>query len=683
MHNIQTRMDSFVDPGSARRARGALSVCVCLITALGLLFAWTAVRGLQDVLLLIETQSPESPESARLLRDLTLTLTMPEALRAPAGEWDPQLAADSLQRGLRTAGTLLGDYTAENTAKDLSDLHVAMTRWRDTGRRLLEELRRTEVQSEVLERKRLLYRAAQEQARERLTELGHLEAALDHTRVVRARASLESRLSAAEQALGMVIALLAALILVNLWHVHAGRRNAQALSQAAFNDPLTGLPNRRVLRLSLQDSIDQEHWGVIGLIKLERFTRVVHVYGPVFADEVLTAAAGRLASELKAARDGDIRLYRLEGTLFAAMFTATNRQHAQALLAAVCKGFITPLCVEEREVFLELRAGLVGFPDGAGDVDGLLAAADTALRFARDDALGPVRLYDPEMRASIERRTEIEKGLHSATSDGSINLHYQPQIDLVSGRLVGVEALIRWRHPNLGPISPAEFIPIAEEIGIITDIGRWVLLEACAQLARWRALGHTELRMSVNVSPLQLSAGDLPPLVADALTVAALPRNCLELEVTEGFSLHDMDVMTEMLDRLREVGVRIAVDDFGTGYSSLSYLRQLPVDVLKIDRSFIRDLHRDPKRYDLVRIVIDLGHALDFEVVAEGVEVPDELRALQWLGCDTAQGYLTAHPMAADTLEPLLAKPHWLPEGVLPLTRARKPLTRPLARNAN
>lgn len=458
------------------------------------------------------------------------------------------------------------------------------------------------------------------------------------------------------------------------------RLSDQRLAETALRDSLTGLPNRRVLRRQLETAIEQGLWGELALLKFERLTRVVHLYGPAFADHVLVAAAAALRNELKSLTGRDIAVFRLDGTTFAALLDNCTQAQAVKLLSRAQQGFEHPLQVEEREVLLALRAGLISYPDAVANADELLAAADTALRFARDNAQAPVLPYGSAMREQVARREMLEKALHTATRDGTLLLYYQPQISLTSGRLVGVEALLRWQHPDLGAISPAEFIPIAEETGLIVDIGRWVLNTACAQLADWLQAGSTPIRMSVNVSPRQLGQAELVDWVLDAIATYGLDPASLELEVTESFSLHDMELMSTALQGLRQTGVRIAIDDFGTGYSSLSYLRQLPVNVLKIDRSFIRALHSDTKRYDLVRIVVDLGHALGFEVVAEGVEELDEWRALHWLGCDTAQGYLTARPMAPADIEQQLTRDHWLPEGLGPMPRARKGVPRPLSR---
>jgi diguanylate cyclase (GGDEF)-like protein len=659
-----------ITEGIAARHRRVL-VALCVICAFAVLLAGHSAWSLRRVVQQIEARNIEPSRALEQLSAILELTTTPAALHGTPEQRDTATAARELALAVEGLPRRLAYYRAASPGADARALERASERWLAAAR-VLVAAPATGLDPRDQARSLLTLQAARTELAAVVEERQQIESTLRQLGLQAVQGSLRSAMGGASAAFVLLGLLTASLIALNARQASAGRRSEAAALEAGRRDALTQLPNRRALEADLHRLLERHRPGVLGLVKLERFTRVVHVYGPVFADEALVLASRRIATDLVALHGDDVRMYRLEGTMFAVLLPEVSRSRALTLMHSAVKGFVAPLCVDDHEVFLDLRIGLVGYPENSADVDALVSAAETALRFARDDSAAPVRIFDPEMRASIQRRTELEEGLQRACGDGSLTLHYHPQIEIASGRLLGVEALLRWRHPRLGPVSPAEFIPIAEEIGVINDIGRWVLMQACEQLSAWHAAGHPELRMSVNVSPLQLASGELPDLVADVIRATALPAASLELEITEGFSLNDMELMSSSLHALKSVGVRLAVDDFGTGYSSLSYLRQLPVDVLKIDRSFVRDLQRDAKRYDLVRIVIDLGHALGHEVVAEGIETVEELRALQWLGCDLAQGYLTCHPMSPEGLDPLLDRANWLPDGILPSSRVRR-----------
>jgi diguanylate cyclase (GGDEF)-like protein len=628
----------------------------------------------------IQPQDPAASASLRHLAAILEGSAPPTALQgAPAGR-DPAAGARELGQAIEAVSGHLAAYRAATTGAELDGIERATRRWTQAARSLATALAAEPRDDRAVARTTLALRVARDALAEAVEYRRRIDTLNGQSAALGLGERIETTVTVATGALVALILTTLGLLLCGLRLVRDGRQSREAVLFAGRRDALTQLPNRRALEVDLQQLVEACQRGQLALVKLERFTRVVHVYGPVFADRALVAAARRIATDLASLHGNDVRMYRLEGTTFALLLPELGRERARSLMHTVVRGFNAPLCLDDHDIFLDLRVGLVEYPDDSSSVDLLLSSAETALRVARDDGALPVRPFDPEMRASLHRRTELEEGLQRACSDDSLELHFHPQIEIATGRLVGLEALLRWQHPRLGAVSPAEFIPIAEETGAINDIGRWVLRRACAQLAVWRRLGHPGLRMSVNVSPLQLAGGELPDLVADVLRATGLPPDCLELEITEGFSLNDMDLMSSGLHALKAVGVRLAIDDFGTGYSSLSYLRLLPVDVLKIDRSFIRELQRDAKRYDLVRIVVDLGHALGHEVVAEGIEMADELRALQWLGCDLAQGYLTCRPLPAEALTPLLGRSTWLPEGILPtaVVRPRSRLGRPL-----
>jgi EAL domain-containing protein (putative c-di-GMP-specific phosphodiesterase class I) len=266
-------------------------------------------------------------------------------------------------------------------------------------------------------------------------------------------------------------------------------------------------------------------------------------------------------------------------------------------------------------------------------------------------------MFSPEMNAVHTQRLVLENDLRQAIADGQFEAHFQPQVSLSQGRIVGVELLIRWRHPLLGLLLPGQFVPLAEENGLICSLSDWVLEQACAQLALWHALGHRHLRMAVNLSPLELARSDIVERVTAPLSRHMLPTGVLEIEITENMLLDDSPSVIEKLERLRAQGVRVVIDDFGTGYSSLAYLRRFPICSLKIDRSFVHDLRADGDS-PIIRAIVGIAHGFGLQLVAEGVETIEQLHALRELGCDEMQGYLLGRPMQASALTPLLTSFH-------------------------
>ncbi|MEW6445016.1 MAG: EAL domain-containing protein, partial [Pseudomonadota bacterium] len=267
------------------------------------------------------------------------------------------------------------------------------------------------------------------------------------------------------------------------------------------------------------------------------------------------------------------------------------------------------------------------------------------------------RFFTEEMNTYVMDHILMRNGLLRALEHEEFIVHYQPQLDIASGRMTGAEALIRWRHPELGVIMPDRFIGVAEESGLIVEIGRWVMREACRQVRQWQSLsGVGDLRVAVNISALQLRRGDLEQTVHDALEASGLPPSCLELELTESVLLKDYAQSLVVMERLRRLGVKMSIDDFGTGYSSLAYLKQLPVDRLKIDRTFVRDVLGDPDDAAITQAVISLGHILGLDVLAEGVETEAQLAFLREHGCDEFQGYVFSRPLSAEAFERLLTE---------------------------
>jgi len=294
------------------------------------------------------------------------------------------------------------------------------------------------------------------------------------------------------------------------------------------------------------------------------------------------------------------------------------------------------------------------FPEDGGMADALLVNADTAMYRAKERGKNNFQFYTADMNARAIERLKMEYSLHRALAQDELEVWYQPKVELASGRIIGAEALLRWRHPDMGLISPAQFIPIAEESSLITSIGEWVLDSSCASIQRWRSAGLLQGRIAVNVSGRQLKYSSIVDTVASMLQRYDLPSNALELEITESVAMDEDSGMVEVLHQLQALGIYLSIDDFGTGYSSLSYLKRLPVRGLKIDQSFIMDLHQDRDDAAITQAIISIARSLGLDLVAEGVELDEQRQFLVEQGCDCGQGYLFSRPVPADVFEGLL-----------------------------
>ncbi|WP_217922628.1 putative bifunctional diguanylate cyclase/phosphodiesterase [Miltoncostaea oceani] len=421
--------------------------------------------------------------------------------------------------------------------------------------------------------------------------------------------------------------------------------------QQGLRDPLTRLPNRTLLAERLLRRVDHEGQPTSVLfVDLDDFKTINDSRGHWVGDEVLTAVAGRLRG---AVRDGDT-VARLGGDEFAVL-VAGPPAAGQAVAARVVAALDLPIELHGAPLWVRGSVGLAhAGADPGRTADDLLREADLAMYEAKAGGKNRVAVFSARLDATVRRRAELSADLAGAIDDGQLEVHYQPTVRMADGRPIAVEALLRWRHPRRGLVPPGDFIPLAEETRQIGRIGAWVLGTALRQLAEWRAHDPAlaDLTMAINLSPAQLDDG-LVEQVAAALADAGVDAAHLTLEVTESVFAADLVAVAEHLSRLRDMGVRIAIDDFGTGYSSLSYLRHLPVDVLKVDQSFVADLG-DAGVDALVRSILDLARALDLEVVAEGVETPDQAALLRGLRCGAAQGFLYARPVPADEARVLL-----------------------------
>lgn len=432
---------------------------------------------------------------------------------------------------------------------------------------------------------------------------------------------------------------------------HANARDAERL---AYHDTLTGLINRgafreRVLR-DIATAAPERPYGVVYL-DVDRFKRVNDTLGHEVGDEVLTEVAARLRGCLP----DDATLARVGSDEFAAAFATRSADDAGQVARRVVAALGNTMSVRGHEVRVSASVGVALCPNDADDVDALIKFAETAATRAKEDGGNAAHFYQARMSTQIRERLDLESDLRKAIDRNQLVVFYQPQVDVAGGRVRGVEALVRWRHPERGLVPPVEFIPLAEETGLIGALGEWVLREACIQARRWRTAGMAPLRMGVNVSARQLAAPEFADVVAHALRESALDPAALELEVTENILVHDREGARTLLGRLRALGVRIAIDDFGTGYSSLGYLKHLPVDTLKIDRTFVSGLPMDAHDVAITTGVLTLARSLGIEVVAEGVETGAQLRFLREHQCNLAQGYLFHAPMPASAFESWIA----------------------------
>jgi len=434
----------------------------------------------------------------------------------------------------------------------------------------------------------------------------------------------------------------------------------RALREQLTSDALTGLPNRRRVLETLDEATaaarqDGRTLAVL-VFDLNAFRKINSGYGWSGGDEVLRECVARLSRHL---RSGDT-LARQGGNEFVVVQKHSAREAARALGEHLLGCLREPFVLGGQQVFLSASVGIAMLPAAAAcPSPELLQMAQLAMTGARADGPGRLRFHTAEMARGIRERVELEAQLRHALASGQLTLQYQPRISLAGGagvRMVGIEALVRWRHPTLGLVPPARFIPLAEETGLIEELDLWVLREACNRAARWRAEGLDPGRVSVNLSARQFQQAGLAQRVRTALEDSGLHPAWLELEITESTVMRDTEEAAEVLRSLKALGVALSIDDFGTGYSSLSYLKRFPIDVLKIDRSFVKDVVEDPNGAAITRAIIGLAHGLNLEAVAEGVETVEQLAFLRDNGCDEIQGFYFSPPVWPEQLEAMMVK---------------------------
>jgi diguanylate cyclase (GGDEF)-like protein/PAS domain S-box-containing protein len=430
------------------------------------------------------------------------------------------------------------------------------------------------------------------------------------------------------------------------------QKQAEAeLHRLAYYDNLTGLPNRALfndrLHVALSDARRHGRFVALMLLDLDRFKVINDTMGHETGDALLREVGNRLRHGM---RDGDT-VCRLGGDEFALVFAdIAEMQHVGQLAQNVLGQFAAPALINGREIFTGASIGVALYPTDTEDADSLLKFADSAMYHAKEGGRSAYQFYSAEMTARVQGRLRLETDLRRALDKQEFFLEYQPQVDARDGRITGVEALLRWRGPDGSLIAPAEFISVAEDTGLIVPIGKWVLAAACAQLRQWHEAGHAGLTLSVNVAPRQFRDPRFLDTVRQAIVEAGIPPLALELEITESILLEHSADTRKTLDALKAIGVFLAIDDFGTGYSSLSYLKRFPIDRVKIDQSFVRDLATDKDDLAIVRAIIALARALRLAVIAEGVETAEQLELLRREDCHDYQGYLFARAMDAGSL---------------------------------
>lgn len=425
------------------------------------------------------------------------------------------------------------------------------------------------------------------------------------------------------------------------------RRKEHQIRHLAYHDPLTGLANRAAFGEALSAALKRGGEVALFCVDLDKFKEVNDVFGHSAGDEILRTAARRLTAAAP-----DCMAFRLGGDEFVMIGTGADAGDADKLARRVTERLNTETVVGGRTIRCGASVGYAVYPHHGADGDALFSNADAALYRAKADGRGLARGFEPEMDLALRERRALQQDLATAISRGEIFLHWMPQADTRSGEIVGFEALLRWKHPTRGVVPPVQFIPVAEETAAIVPIGEWVLRTACREGMKWAKPG----KVAVNLSPVQFQHGDIVELVHSILIETGLPASRLELEITEGVLLDDLNGALNTLRRLKALGVQIAMDDFGTGYSSLSYLQAFPFDRIKIDASFIRTLSTSPQAKAIVRAVVALGESLEMPITAEGVETPEQRAFLAELNCEEIQGYLVGRPSPVVSFESPFAK---------------------------
>jgi len=435
------------------------------------------------------------------------------------------------------------------------------------------------------------------------------------------------------------------------------KRAEERIQYLATHDSLTGLPNRvlfsQLLNLTIKSAKRYERQFAVLFIDLDRFKIINDTLGHEAGDALLKEMAGRLKA---CSRSSDV-VARLGGDEFVLLVQEiTDKEQAAAMSRKLISAALKPVTIMEQECRVTASIGICMFPAGAADEQSLMKNADIAMYRAKEEGKNTYQFYTPELRAQSIDRITLESDMRRALEQGQFYLNYQAKLDFKTGAITGVEALLRWKHPKLGTISPTHFIPVAEETGLILPLGKWVLRTACEQNVTWQREGLPAVCMAVNLSPRQFAdenlLRDLDTILADTGMAPAL----LELEITESMIMFNVERAVAKLSAIKERGVRLAIDDFGTGYSSLSQIKHFPIDTLKVDRSFVRQLADNAEDQAITRAIISMGQTLSLSVVAEGVETPEQHGFLRQHACDAMQGYYFTKPVMAEQFAQLLKR---------------------------
>lgn len=433
------------------------------------------------------------------------------------------------------------------------------------------------------------------------------------------------------------------------------KRAEQQIQYLAYHDSLTGLPNRRLFQERLKQAImkAEKHRETVVLmyLDLDRFKVVNDSLGHSTGDLLLQKVSEKLVSCLHT----EDAIFRLGGDEFTVLLQRVDSKEAEQLAASILEELSHPILIENKEIFITPSIGISIYPNDGKDAELLLKKADTAMYQAKRKGKNMFQFYDSFADMQSSERLRIETELRKALERQELTLQYQPQVDLISGKMIGAEALVRWNHPKLGYIPPSIFIPIAEETGLVAPIGEWILKGACLQHRKWRRIGLSPIMISVNLSIRQFYDSKLIDTILSILQETEMDPQYLILEITESMAM-DVNTASTVLRELKRLGVQIAMDDFGTGYSSLNHLKNFPIDHLKIDQSFVRDITSNPNDRNIVSTIIAMADNLKLSVIAEGVETKEQLQFLRDNHCYTAQGYYFSHPLPAFEIEHLLSK---------------------------
>jgi diguanylate cyclase (GGDEF)-like protein len=438
------------------------------------------------------------------------------------------------------------------------------------------------------------------------------------------------------------------------------KRADDRVHHIAFHDDLTSLPNRLMLHQRLDQALSRHRRAgsqvAILFMDLDRFKVINDSLGHEVGDVLLCQVADRLRAQL---REGDT-VARMGGDEFVVLIeNGENLKDISACARRLVEQLSAPYLLGQKDCHVTLSIGISVFPSDGNDSQALLKAADVAMYRAKQMGRNNYQYYLPSMNVHTVERLELESDLSHALERGEFLLHYQPKIDITTGLITGTEALLRWKHPLRGLIPPMDFIPLAEETGLIVPIGEWVLATACAQTKIWHGQGLSKLGIAVNLSARQFADSMLLAKLTRIIQASGLDPSCVELEITESMVMSHGESAVSVLEELKSIGVQIAIDDFGTGYSSLGYLKRFPIDTIKVDRSFIRDIPADSGDMKIVRAIIAMAHALKLKVVAEGVENAEQLKFLRAQRCDSVQGYFLFRPLPQDEVADVL-KINWL-----------------------